>query len=285
MKRFLLWSIILAFSCASVLGGIMFAYSRTRAGGEDLGRAREYAKLFLFRRGFVESLDQDEIFRLYQQKCYRRCHGEAAMITVVLPPAGWMQIVERMRVQQGVDISGREADAIIRYLELKYPSQRSNVPYSVRMEINRSLWRNDVGYGDLYVDVIFGTPVYFDAMNAGGMAEEYGAKESLVFIVSLTVHEGRVKSYPMEKLAFLRINGKEYPPLDGWRLRFDTADGHHLEGVLRFPKKDLSGKNIAGPGTKSMELVLKNLETDKERVYQWDLPIRYPREYENAPEQ
>jgi hypothetical protein len=89
----------------------------------------------------------------------------------------------------------------------------------------------------------------------------------------------------MEKLAFLRINGKEYPPVEGWRRRFETADGHHMEGVLGFPKKDSSGKDLISSETKNMELILKNLETSKDRVYRWDLPTQYPKEYENLPKQ
>lgn len=205
------------------------------------------------------------------------------MITAVLPPAGWMQVVERMRLQEGVEMTGREAEAIIRYLELKFPAHRSSIPYEVRRKINRLLWKNDVGYGDLYLDVIYATQVYFDSINARHLIKNYKLQENIVFLISMTVHEGRVKHYPVGKLAFLRINGKEYKPLEPWELRFETADGHHIEGVLKFPKKYFQGENTIGPQAGKMELILKNLESSRDRIFAWDLPILYPEEYENLP--
>ncbi len=269
----------------ATLFGLMAAYSQISGGKEDLQRLKEYAKLFLYNRGFVQSLSPEETYRLYQQKCYRRCHGEAAMITAILPPAGWMQIVERMRVQQGVAMTGKEAEVIIHYMDLKYPSRKSSIPYAIRRKINKLLWRNDVGYGDVYADINFGTKVYFDAINARSLGHEYEVRDYLIFIISLTVHEGKVKHYPMDKMTFLRVDGKEYPPADDWQLRLETADGHHVEGLLRFSKKDVNGKEVLQPDTGSMELVIKNLETVKDRIYHWDLPIPYPEEYEYKEEE
>ena len=282
MKRIVKGFVIFSSVGILLLLGLLAAYSHTRGGAEDIQRLKEALTLYLFRYGVVESLTPEETQRLYQQKCYRRCHGEAAMITAILPPSGWMQIVERMRVQEGVVISGREADEIIRFLELKYPVHRSSVPYSVRREINRLLWKNDVGYGDLYVDVIYGTPVYFDSINARSLAEDYGAAEKIVFIVSMTVHEGRVKNYPLEKMAYLKVDGRKYLPSEDWRRRIETADGHHREGVLIFSRKDPSGRDLLGPDARDMELVLQNLESSTDRIYSWKLPIPYPKEFSNA---
>ncbi len=281
MKRILRNLVILILVGTMAIFGFLFAYSKTRGGGEDLKRLGEYSRLFLFRHGIVKSLDEKEIYRLYQQKCYRKCHGEAVMITAVLPPAGWMQIVERMRVQQGAIMTGKEANMIIRYLDLKYPANKSSIPYRVRREINRLLWKNDIGYGDLYVDVIYGTDVYFDSINARNLMDEYGVHENIVFVIGFTVHDGKVKHYPLEKMAFLKIGGKEYASVGGWLIRIETADGHHYEGVLRFPKKGASGKDILSTA-KNMKLILRNLETSQDRVYQWDFPIPYPKEYENT---
>jgi len=279
MKRFLKGLAILTSFTVVILCGIYYAYSKTQGGGEDLARLTEFSRVFLFRHGFIKSLNDQEVFNLYQQKCFRQCHGQSVMITVVLPPAGWMQIVERMRVQEGLQMNGREAEAIIRYLERKFPATRSSVPYKIRRKINRLLWKNDVGFGDVYLDVIYGTPVYFDSINAKNLAMDYKADSSIVFIVSLTVHEGKLRNYPMGKMSFLRIGGKEYSPVDAWKLRFQSADGHHREGVLRFPRKDASGRDLLGPGTKSMQLVIKNLATKRDRIYKWEFPIHYPKGY------
>lgn len=280
MKGIIKKLIILALVGVAVLAGLLFAYSKTRGGAEDLKHLEEHAKLVLFRHGLIKTLSQRESYRLYEKKCYRKCHGEAVMITAILPPSGWMQIVERMRVQQDVAMTGKEAGAIIRYLELRYPSHKSSVPYQIRRKINRLLWKNDIGYGDLYVDVIYGTKVYFDSINASNLAEEYGIHDNLVFLMSLTVHDGKVKHYPIERMSVLQVGEREFTPMSKWWLRFETADGHHYEGILRFLRKDASGKDIINPDTKSMKLVIKNMETTEDRVYQWDFPILYPKEYD-----
>ena len=240
----------------------------------DLDTAWRAARIALYSRGMVNRLGVDDVRYLYQSACYRQCHGEAVMITAALSPAGWMQVVERMRVQEKVEITGREADAIIQYLEETYPASRSAFSYEVRRKTHDAVWRNDMGQGDIYGDVIYATSEYLASIGAENLIEEYEADRFLVFIVSFTVHESEIEPRNLDELCVLRTPRGESPTASPWRLRFQTADKHHYEGVIRFTRRTPP----PAAGGDWMEVVIKDVGGSADRVYRWNLPIEYPAE-------
>jgi len=242
----------------------------------DFTAAKQNVKLELFTRGYIKELSRVDTRNLYQNKCYRQCHGESAMITAVLSPAGWTQVVERMRVKENVAISGREADAIIKFLEEKYPTVTSAYSYEVRKKVHHAVWRNDVGQADIYTDVNYATREYLRSIGAEYLIEKYEIDKYYVFIVSFSVHEGELKLFDMDKVCFLRSPSGEIPTTPPWELRFQTADKHHFEGVVRFEKK--GNPPIIDSSSKWFELVIKGLGGVKERVFHYDLPLVYPPE-------
>ncbi len=242
----------------------------------DFTAVKQHVKLDLFTRGYIEELSRDDTRNLYQKKCYRQCHGESAMITAVLSPAGWTQVVERMRVKEKVDISGREADAIIKFLEEKYPTVTSGYPYEVRKKVHHVVWRNDVGEGDIYTDVNYATREYLRSIGAEYLIEEYDLDNYYVFIVSFSVHEGELRIFDMDKVSFLRSPSGEAPTSPPWELRFQTADKHHFEGVVRFAKE--GDTPIIDGSSKWFELVIKGVGGVKQRTFHYDLPLVYPPE-------
>jgi len=263
---------------AALLAGAAFFlfYGSAEDFSADLALAKRAARLELFNRGYIHKLDQDDIRYIYQSRCYRQCHGEAAMITAVLSPAGWIQVVERMRVKENVEITGREADVIIRYLEETYPTATSAYSYEVRKQTHHAVWRNDMGDGDIYGDVIYATPEYLSSIGAEGLIDEYDVNNHHVFIVSFTVHEGEAPMYDMDKISRLRFPGRTLEPKRPWILRFQTADKHHYETVVRFGRRGVNGyEPKAGEW---FELALAGVGGDRERTYRWEAPIRYPKE-------
>ncbi|MDH5508779.1 MAG: hypothetical protein OEZ32_00300 [Nitrospinota bacterium] len=242
--------------------------------------ARTYVRavrLELFNLGYIRELGTDDVRYVYQKRCYRQCHGESAMITAILSPSGWIQVVERMRMKEKVEISGREADVIIRYLEEKYPTTKSGYSYEVRKAIHHAVWRNDMGQGDIYCDVVLATPQYLKSIGAEHLIDEYQLKDYDVFIVAFTVHEGEVALAELDNIAWLRTPDGKASTIPPWRLRFQTADKHHYEADIRF-RKVTGGKHAP----KWVELGIENVGGPETRVFRWELPIQYPKEIEEG---
>jgi hypothetical protein len=196
------------------------------------------------------------------------------MITAVLSPAGWMQVVERMRAKEKVDISGREADMIIQFLEEKYPNSKSRFTYETRKKVHNAVWRNDMGQNDIYADIIYGSKEYFVSIGGDNLITAYDVEHYHVFIVNFTVHDGEVALSDLDKASTLRTPAGELKTTPPWQLRFQTSDKHHYEGVVRFDRTS----PVIAPGVKWMELVLNGIGGQGTRVFRWDLPIPYPDE-------
>ncbi|MBF0171568.1 MAG: hypothetical protein HQK87_10880 [Nitrospinae bacterium] len=260
---------------ALALGGAVAValYRDTQEFMQDARRAYAGGRIALYRRGLLDRLDPEEVRQVYQSSCYRQCHGEAVMLTAVLSPAGWIQVVERMRVKEGVDIGGREADAIIQYLEEEYPAVRSPYTYAVRRQTHDAVWRNDDGAGDIYLDVIYATPEYLRSIGMSSQIDQYGAQRDHVFIVSFTAHEGAVPPYDLDRISALSVDGgKRVRPSSPWELRFETADRHHYEALVRFSR---SGD---GEARRRLELFVETVGGAPVRSYAWELPLAYPPE-------
>jgi hypothetical protein len=260
----------------TIAGAYVFLYDSSEDLSADLQLAKRAIKLELFNRGYIKKISEEDVRYIYQKRCYRQCHGEAAMITAVLSPAGWFQVVERMRLKENVKVTGREVDVIIKYLEQNYPTVKSGFSYEVRKKVHGAVWRYDLGQGDIYSDVIYVTPEYLHSIGAVHLIDEYDLKNYHVFIVSFSVHEGIVELFDLDKVSFMRAAGREIKSTPHWSLRFQTADKHHFEAVVRFAKK--GNPPIVDGNTKSLELVMKKIGGEDDRVLRWELPIVYPPE-------
>jgi hypothetical protein len=263
-------SIISLIVLSISIPAIFFSRSESSGIRDDIDYLYSLTRILMFRYSLIDTLGEIDTKVLYQQKCYRRCHGEDVIKTAVLPPAGWIQVVDKMRMEKGVEMTGKEVDVITNYLKDTYPVLQSTLPYKVVKQIHRLLWRNDIGYGDVYADIIYATPQYLKSISAHELIKKYDAENNMVFIISLNVHDGRLEHYPLDEITFLRVNNKEYPANKGWELRFETGDNHHREGIVKF-KKDIIAEN-----TEYFELIIRNMAVRHDRVFRWDLPIVYP---------
>ncbi|HEB72343.1 MAG TPA: hypothetical protein ENI77_06945 [Nitrospirae bacterium] len=246
----------------------------------DLATAARAVRIELYNRGLIDNLTEKEIRYVYQKSCYRKCHGEAAMITAVLSPAGWFQVVERMRLKENVKITGKEADVIKRYLDERYPLAKSAYSYETRKKVHHAVWRNDMGQGDIYCDIVYATPEYFKSIGAEHLINEYDLANYHVFISGFSVHENTLNLINLDKVTTMRSGGRESSSSPPWNLRFQTADKHHFEGTVRFSKD--AGSNVVDKNSKWFELVIKNVGGAEDRVFRWTLPIQYPKEVTDA---
>ena len=280
IKKAALWAVGLLVFLTLLAGAAVFTLYRSGDGlSTDWDSLKSTIRLQLFRHNIISVLTPDEVTRLYQGKCYRKCHGESAMITVVLPSAGWFQLVERMRVKENVDITGTEAEAIIRHLDEKYPKTKSRFTYEVRKQVHNTVWRNDMGQGDIYCDVIYVSREYLISIGAEHLIDEYDVAHYHVYLINFTVHEGEIALSDLDKITELRTPLGVMPTTPPWRLRFQTADKHHYEGIVRFDK---SNPVVAKPEAAWLELAIKGIGGSATRTYKWDRDLKYPEELKNA---
>ena len=80
------------------------------------------------------------------------------------------------------------------------------------------------------------------------------------FQVILDTHSVNLDAYDLKALSLLRDDtAKTYQPTGAE----DNGGGHHREVTVSFPKLT--------PGTKGLELVIKDIAGVKERTFRWDL--------------
>ncbi|MBE9536413.1 MAG: hypothetical protein IMF07_04470 [Proteobacteria bacterium] len=224
------------------------------------------AKLSLFRYAGVGKLDDREIELVYKGACTRKCHSRDVVERSAHSAREWEDIINRMGGINGARITKNEISLITSYLAKRYGS---NIPTVLSEQggryLKKHLWRSDFGESDLYVDLIY-TPVeYFKVVGGSSKVEGYGAAGYILFKVYLNTHQNKLDVYPLDKLAVLKTSsGREISPLL-WKVVYDSSDFHHREGLLVFDK--------AGRDAASITVVLNDLPGQKERFFQWKLPI------------
>ena len=223
-------------------------------------------KLSLFRYAGVGNLDDREVKLVYEGACTRRCHSRDVVERSAHTAREWEEIINRMRGINGASITKSEIKVITPYLAKRYGS---NIPTILSPEggkyLKKYLWRSDFGESDLYVDLIYTPLEYFKIVGGSSKVEGYEAGEYILLKVYLNTHQNKLDIYPLDELAVLKNgSGKELRPLL-WKVVYDSSDFHHREGLLIFDK--------AGKGAASITVVLNDLPGQKERFFQWDLPI------------
>lgn len=224
------------------------------------------ARVEAFKFTGLPKLDEAEVKFIYNGSCTRRCHSRDVVERAKHTSREWEDVVKRMRFVNGARLTDREAVQIVKYLQKNY---LSNVPTILSNEANRFLkqylWMSDFGESDLYIDVIYAPLEYFKLTGGILDAEKYNVQDYTVFFVYLNTHQERLPNAAMERLAILRDkDGRVYEPVD-WNVSYASGDFHHMEGVLRFKKiKDDKG---------FMELILKDLPGQKERLFRWEMPV------------
>ncbi len=273
MKKIFISGIVLILIITGIVVFLSFSLSATSASGD----ISSVGRMMFFRYGIAKNLTpQDEKF-IFEYNCFKRCHSRDVIDRANHTPFEWAAVVDRMRNANNVELKDREAAVIIRHLQTTRLPLVSSLSSDIVQKMFKQLWKSDFGEGDVYIDVVYSTPEYFKATGALAHLERFKADEYLVFLINLTVHTGKLAPYRMDELAVLRDDkGREIKPVEGWEIIFETGDNHHREGIIRFPKKDLSGRPVIDKDTKSFELIIKDVARIRQRVFKWELPIKYP---------
>ncbi len=265
MKAFLISSVIfIAFLASLALAAFLFLVDTSPVGKMDY--LYEIGKLNVFRYSGLGSLTDAEIKMLYKDTCTRKCHSRDVVERSAHNIREWEEIIGRMRSSNKAKVTKNEAIVIATYLTKHYGS---NIPTILTAEggkyLKKYLWRSDFGESDLYVDVIY-TPIeYFNFAGGSSEIEGYRADKYTLFKVYLNTHQNKLAPFPLEKLAVLKANnGTEFRPIL-WKVIYESGDYHHREGLLVFKKVDGSSA--------FMTVSLMDLPGQKERLFQWDLPI------------
>lgn len=106
--------------------------------------------------------------------------------------------------------------------------------------------------------------------NEGGQvtikATWQGPSAGPVFDVVLDTHAVDLDGYDLTQLAMLRIDGAREIQSTGWDA---PKGGHHREGTLTFPATAADGSALITPGTRTIELVIRDIAGVPERVFRW----------------
>ena len=264
MKAF---SITLAVFIAS-LAVLAFAVFLVIVDTSPMGKM-EYlyrvGKLSAFRYTGLGKLTEAEIKIIYEGRCTRKCHSRDVIERSAHSAREWEEIIGRMKKVNKAKVTKSEGKVIITYLASHFGS---NIPTILTAEggkyLKKYLWRSDFGESDLYVDIIYTPTEYFNFIGGSSIVEGYEAGRHTLFKVYINTHQDKLAPFPLERLAILKTgDGKEFRPIL-WKVIYESADYHHREGLLVFKKMG----NVP-----SISLSLMDLPGQKERVFQWDLPI------------
>jgi|SRR6266508_2592726 len=87
-----------------------------------------------------------------------------------------------------------------------------------------------------------------------------------IFDVVMDTHAVDLDGFDLKQLAFLRINGAREVQPTGWDA---PKGGHHRTGTLTFPAKATDGSALIASGTRTIELVIRDIAGVPERVFRW----------------
>lgn len=264
MKAFLATCVIFVLSVAAIAFVAFIILVDTSPMGK-MDYLLQAGKLSLFRYAGIGSLDDREVKLIYEGACTRKCHSRDVVERSAHSAREWEETINKMRGVNGARVTKSEARVITAYLAKRYGS---NIPTILSTEgsryLKKHLWRSDFGESDLYVDIIYTPMEYFNIIGGSSEVEGYKAGKYSIFKVYLNTHQNKLDPFPLDELARLQTGGKELRPLL-WKVVYESADYHHREGLLVFKR--------AGKGVADMTLSLRDLPGQKERLFQWNLPI------------
>jgi hypothetical protein len=106
--------------------------------------------------------------------------------------------------------------------------------------------------------------------NEGGQvmiaATWQGSGAPTVFNIAMNTHAVALDSYDLKQFAVLRVDGGREVLPTSWDA---PKGGHHRSGTLTFPATDGDGKPLMASGTRTIELIIRNVAGVPERVLAW----------------
>ena len=94
-----------------------------------------------------------------------------------------------------------------------------------------------------------------------------GQSDPLVFRIVMDTHSGDLDGYDLAALSVLRTDRGEMRP-SGWDA---PRGGHHRDGTLTFDAAKAGAALSLGSGASYIELTVRDVGANPERVFRWDL--------------
>ncbi len=135
------------------------------------------------------------------------------------------------------------------------------IEQSVRPSRRRFTWAMPL----LIVAVLAGVAIWIWS-TATTTATWLGSSAGMVFSVAMNTHAVDLDSYDLKQLATLRIDGGREVQPTSWEA---PKGGHHRSGTLTFPATDTDGRPLIASGTRTIELVIRDVAGVPERVFAW----------------
>ncbi len=132
--------------------------------------------------------------------------------------------------------------------------------------LEESLTRHDGAEGYARVSATWLTPEYL-RLHPG--STEFDPSRYLIFRVVVDSPDlAKMSAWDLKGMIYLREeSGKEYATPQ-WR---PIAEGARKVGMAAFPNRDGRDNPVPGPGSRYLELVIRDLAGARERVLRWDL--------------
>ena len=265
VKSLLVSITVFLLLCGTILF-LVFMYLTGQAPKDVVNDIQNAGKLFLYEHGMVEKLSSNEITRLYQNTCTRKCHGKDVIEKKPRTAAEWESVITRMKAPDRAGITDRHAETITRYLQNHFLSNVPTVlPEKTMKFVKRHLWRSDFGESDLFLDIIYIPREHLSLLPYLGVRNTPQDQQATFFVVYINTHQGSVPPWSLAEMVTLHDNNGHTQNASGWEVLYRDGQHHHNQGVLTFPNIDIS-KAIG----LEIEMRLPGLGT---RTFQWSLPV------------
>ena len=245
---------------------LVFMYLTDQAPKDVINDINNAARLSLYKYGMVEKLSANEIKRLYQNTCTRKCHGRDVIENKPRTAAEWESVITRMKAPDRADIADRYAETIARYLQSNFLSNVPTVlPENTMKFLKQHLWRMDFGEGDLFLDIIYIPREHYGLLPYLGVRNAPQDRKTAFFVVYINTHRGVLPPWNFAELATLRDSKGQSKNAIKWEVLYRDGQQHHNQGNLIFTDTDI------GEATE-MEIKLR-LPSMGIKTFQWSLPI------------
>lgn len=265
VKSLLVSITVFLLLCGTLLF-LVFMYLTDQAPKGVVNDIYNSGNLLLYKYGMIEKLSSNEIKRLYQDTCTRKCHGKDVIEKKPRTASEWESVVTRMKAPDRAGISDRQAETITQYLQNHFLSNVPTVlPEKTMKFVKRYLWRSDFGEDDLFLDVIYVPREHLSLLPYLGVRNPPRDRQAAFFIVYINTHQGSVPPWNLAEMATLHDNNGHTQNATGWEVLYHDSQSHHNQGTLTFPDIDIS---------KTTELEIKmNLPGLGMKTFQWSLPV------------
>ncbi len=259
-------SLIVFLLLSGTIFFLVFMYLTDQAPKDVINNIYNAGKLSLYRYGMVKKLSSNEIKRLYQDTCTRKCHGKDVIEKKPRTAAEWESVMTRMKSPDRAGIMDRHAETITRYLQSHFLSNVPTVlPEKTMKFVKKYLWKSDFGESDLFLDVIYVPRAHLSLLPYLGVRNTPTAQQAAVFIVYINTHQGAVPPWNLAEMVTLHDNDGHAQNAIGWEVLYQDGQRHHNQGTLIFSDFDIN---------KTTEMEMKmNLPGLGVRTFLWSLPI------------